>query len=180
MNEASGLLNITAQIIAFGSLAWLVFGLFAPQKAAPFLRQPNRLKIILCWFLLIIFVGALLSGTVQGFAVGAVIVIILFRNLLPPIKKLESDYEKRKAELDALIEAKEKEIAEKHAILEGEMQQTVADEKKKLESDVIELRQKVQEMKNDYADLTVKNQALLDEFLKDVDEITTSDRKSVV
>lgn len=174
MNEASGLLNITAQIIAFGSLAWLVFGLFAPQKAAPFLRQPNRLKIILCWFLLIIFVGALLSGTVQGFAVGAVIVIILFRNLLPPIKKLESDYEKRKAELDALIEAKEKEIAEKHAMLEGEMQQTVANEKKKLESDVIELRQKVQEMKNDYADLTVKNQALLDEFLKDVDEITTS------
>ena len=174
MNATPELIIVISRIIVLGSLAWLVFGLFAPQKAAPFLRKPDRLKIVLCWFLLIIFAGALADATIQGFIVCTAIVALFFWNLLPPIKKLESDYEKRKAELDALIETKEKEIAEKHAILEGEMQQTVADEKKKLENEVIELRQKVQEMKNDYADLTVKNQALLEEFLKDVDEITNS------
>ena len=163
-----------ANILTTVSIAWLIFGLFSPQKAAPFMSPPSRGKIVACWVLLMLFLIAFLSGTVQGFAVCAVIVIILFWSFLPPIKKLESNYEKRKAEIDALIEAKEKEAAEKYAAIEGEMQQTVANEKKKLESDVIALRQKVQEMKNDYADLTAKNQALLDEFLKDVDEITTS------
>lgn len=163
-----------ANILTTVSIAWLIFGLFSPQKAAPFMSPPSRGKIVACWVLLMLFLIAFLSGTVQGFAVCAVIVIILFWSFLPPIKKLESDYEKRKAEIDSLIETKEKEAAEKYATIEGEMRQTVADEKKKLENKVIELRQKVQEMKNDYADLTVKNQALLDEFLKDVDEITTS------
>lgn len=75
-------MDTVGAIIVVGSIFWLIFGLIYPIKAAPFLKQPNRLKVFGVYLLINFVIGSLLGSSDAYQAIKSIVTILIFTTLL--------------------------------------------------------------------------------------------------